>query len=173
MPIQTNELPVSYIDEYLSVSNSSASGLEWRNDPPFKPGRIGTQAGYRHRSGYWDVTLLGKAYRAHRVVWYLHTGQDPGLSEIDHIDQDKSNNAPANLRLASRSLQRENTGKQKGRSSKYKGVTRRREKWIAACCIRQEGGALSSRPIYLGIFETEEEAWERVLDHRPEWGHVN
>jgi len=173
MPIQANKLPVEYIDEYLSVSDSSASGLEWRSDPPFKPGKVGTQAGYRHRSGYWDVTLRGKAYRVHRVVWYLHTGQDPGRLEIDHIDRDRSNNAPANLRLANRSLQGENTGKRNGSSSRHKGVSRLRGKWMASCCLRQEDGTLSNKPSYLGLFETEEEAWERVLDHRPEWGHVS
>jgi hypothetical protein len=34
------------------------------------------------------------------VAWYLHTGEDPGNLQIDHIDRNRSNNKFSNLCLA-------------------------------------------------------------------------
>ena len=167
MPLPANPLPKAEITACLRLSAKSPSGLEWKVAPEYKPQLAGKAAGCRHHSGYWDVMIQGVSYRAHRVVWYLCNGQDPGSQEVDHIDRDLSNNSPNNLRLADRSLQVRNTRKRKSCSSSYKGVTRRRDRWIANIGIWVDG-RLTSRPVYLGIFNTEEEAWAEVLRHRPD-----
>ncbi len=44
----------------------------------------------------------GKCYLAHRCIWKLMTGEDPGKLEIDHINGDRTDNSWSNLRLATR-----------------------------------------------------------------------
>jgi hypothetical protein len=54
------------------------------------------RAGSQQRTGYWQFSYKGSVYYQHRVIWEMVHGYEP--SEIDHIDQDKSNNCLANLR---------------------------------------------------------------------------
>ena len=71
--------------------------------------------------GYIRVQLRGKNYPAHRIVWLLEFGHWPE-SRIDHIDGDKRNNIPGNLRLANASLNGANRKRNATSSSAYKGV---------------------------------------------------
>ena len=54
------------------------------------------RAGSQNGHGYWQVRYKGKVYYQHRLIWQMVHGYIP--SEIDHIDQDKSNNKLGNLR---------------------------------------------------------------------------
>ncbi len=55
------------------------------------------------RGGYLVVDIGRGATRvAHRLVWEAFNGAIPDDREIDHIDGDPTNNALANLRLATR-----------------------------------------------------------------------
>ncbi len=47
--------------------------------------------------GYGSVSIKGKNYKTHRVIWYLYYGVQPS-KQIDHIDGDKLNNKIENLR---------------------------------------------------------------------------
>lgn len=58
-------------------------------------------AGWKDKSGYWHVSILGKQYKLHRIVFYMYHRRDPGKKVIDHIDGDKSNNQIFNLRACS------------------------------------------------------------------------
>ena len=48
--------------------------------------------------GYIVVRINLKEFMAHRVIWKLMTGEDPGSDLIDHINQNKSDNTWSNLR---------------------------------------------------------------------------
>jgi hypothetical protein len=168
MPQQAKPLPTTYIDEHLALDEFSPSGLVWKKAPRYKPLKEGKPAGYLHHSGYWDVTLKGSPFRAHRVVWYLSTGEDPLHWEVDHKNRRKGSNSPVNLRLADRSAQIQNTGKRKGCASKYKGVSIRNGRWCANARLRGVNGLLG-KPVTLGYFDSEEEAWLEVIKHRPEF----
>jgi hypothetical protein len=61
---------------------------------------IGAPAGCQRKEGYIRVKLDKKLYFAHRIVWYLATGVNPGNLQIDHINRIRSDNRPENLRLA-------------------------------------------------------------------------
>jgi hypothetical protein len=66
-----------------------------------RPGRsTHKQAGYIRSDGYRAIHLMGQNYLAHRVVWCLEFGAWP-LEQIDHIDGNRDNNHPSNLREAS------------------------------------------------------------------------
>jgi hypothetical protein len=59
----------------------------------------GTRAGYVSASGYRNVKIAQRSFREHRVIWFLCTGDDPGLLEIDHINHDRTDNRIENLRV--------------------------------------------------------------------------
>jgi hypothetical protein len=103
--------------------------------------------------GYRRVSVLGRMVQEHHIVWYLHTGEWP-KQPLDHIDGDRCNNRPDNLRL---STHKENTRAfrkvKKGAGSKYRGVTLDKglAKWRSR--IMTDGGRK-----HLGYFTCEKEA---------------
>jgi hypothetical protein len=122
------------------------------------------------RNGYWRIKANGKLYAAHRIAWYLHTGEDPGSKDIDHINGNRNDNRACNLRLATRSENMRNTKKRQGGTSNHKGVSWEsgRSKWRAD--IRING---KSRQI--GRFDTELEAYaaycEAAIAHHGEFAN--
>lgn len=48
------------------------------------------------------VRIYGILYHVSRVIWKWVTGVDPGSKEVDHDDNDKTNNKWSNLNLLSR-----------------------------------------------------------------------
>jgi hypothetical protein len=73
-------------------------------------------------SGYISINYGKRVFRAQRLAWYLHTGEDPGSKHVDHIDRDITNNKFSNLRLASNGENKLNTGSRKDNTTGYKGV---------------------------------------------------
>jgi hypothetical protein len=94
---------------------------------------LGKVAGNVTDFGYRRIKINGKLYLAHRIVWKILTGDDPGLSEIDHIDGNPQNNRPENLRLSDHGKNQANGPAYKNSKSGYKGVYwhKQREKWTA------------------------------------------
>jgi hypothetical protein len=59
-------------------------------------GHAGKYNGYSGQ-GYRRVWYDGHKYLVHRIIWLMVTGVWP-LGQIDHIDGNKRNNKPSNLR---------------------------------------------------------------------------
>ena len=94
--------------------------------------------------GYQYVTWQRKHYAIHRVVFLLTQGWLPDC--IDHIDGNPSNNAPENLRAATR-LQNQHNRKLKVKSKTgIKNVTQHQGKW----CVRF---SVKSRTVHFGCYE--------------------
>ena len=105
--------------------------------------------------GYVIIGIGKTLYRAHRLAWLYMTGEWPSL-DIDHIDTCRANNAFANLRLATRTMNAENNRRaRKNSSSGLAGVYHvprsPAKPWKAQ--IRSDG-----KQHYLGCFATCEEA---------------
>lgn len=83
---------------------------------------IGGIAGTAHHTGYTRIKILGKQFLAHRLAWLMQYGELP-VNEIDHIDQDKSNNRIANLRCGTRSQNEANKAGRKSNLLCRKGVS--------------------------------------------------
>jgi hypothetical protein len=94
-----------------------------------------------------------KNYPAHRIAWYLHTKQDPGALQIDHINGNPSDNRIANLRLATPGQNAKNTRKKPGTASKYKGAS-----WHARTGKWQSQIKVDGHNMHLGCFDTDYEA---------------
>ncbi len=108
----------------------------------------GIRAGSLRHHGDVAVTFCGRVYGAHRIVWFLATGEQPPAI-IDHRDGDKTNNRPGNLREATPTQNNANT---RGRGRYAKGVSLHETgKYQAQLKCR-------GRNHYLGLFATEEEA---------------
>jgi len=123
-----------------------------------KPGHL---AGSRDRSGYWRIKIDGTIFSAHRIAWLLVYGDDPGACDIDHRNLDKVDNRIDNLRLATDSPNKCNSGIYSNNTSGVKGVSwaRRQKRWKGQVQIGRKRR-------YVGYFETIEEADKAVCEAR-------
>lgn len=79
------------------------------------------EAGWSDQHGYKLTRVEGQLVRNHHIIWYLHYGEWPE-EEIDHRDNDPTNNRIENLRSSGRKGQGANQKLQKRRAGKWKGV---------------------------------------------------
>ena len=107
--------------------------------------RVGTR--------YLEVRFSRQSYGAHRLIWKLVTGSDPGTLDVDHVDGDRTNNSWLNLRIGTRSQNLCNRPKQSNNTSGFKGVSffTPKGKWRAV--LTYQGVSH-----HLGYFATPEEA---------------
>ena len=111
------KMDIETINTLLEYKNG---GLYWKVARGGMSKR-GTRAGTKSTRGYRLVSIAGKRYKEHRVIFFMHHGYLP--VEIDHIDGDTSNNSIENLRAASRSQNCTNRRVFKTSRSGTKGVT--------------------------------------------------
>ena len=103
--------------------------------------------------GYPVVGLCNKDFRVHRILYMLyHNTTIPVGLQVDHEDENKSNNTFKNLRLGTCRQNNCNVSKQKNNTSGYKGVYHDHTNKFRAQI------SINSRYIYLGRFNTAEEA---------------
>ena len=160
-----DDIPPEDLHTLLSYDPESGK-LYWkpRVDPPGARGSgnhraapwnkqfAGKEAGSVNGEGYVNFRMRKRNYSAHRLIWAMVYGVYP-TAYIDHINRDKADNRIANLREATHSQNVINSSYSTRNSSGYRGVFSHRPngKWTAG--IRIEG-----RRVYLGIFNTKEEA---------------
>ena len=153
------ELQPAHLKRFFAVCPKSQTGLIWL-DCPMKRVPAGSEAGRLNGEGYYHVQLYGFTYLNHRIVWALVNQVDPALFQIDHIDMNRANNDPSNLRLATN---RQNNQNKSNTSSLGTGVKRCGKRFQAR--IRRDGTLY-----HLGTFSTAEEAslaYEKVANALP------
>lgn len=73
------------------------------------------------KDGYLIIKIKGHQFKAHRLVWFLCTGEFP-KSEIDHINRDRLDNRIENLRESNRKQQIENSYHKPNPQTGYIGI---------------------------------------------------
>ena len=115
----------------------------------------GSVAGTVMNAGYVHIQIDNVLYLAHRVAWFITTGVDPGLAQIDHRNRVRTDNRKRNLRLAlgceTDNLQ--NSSVRSNNSSGHPGVCRTPNgmRWRAYV-------SRNRKQINLGSFKTKAEA---------------
>ena len=118
--MKINELPsIENLNKYFTLDESTGT-LYWKVQKA-NCVKVGSVVGYVNPRGYSVVKLDGVTVRLHRIVYKMYYGIEPE-GELDHIDGNKLNNKPENLRLASRYQNNQNIKKQKNNTSGHKNV---------------------------------------------------
>lgn len=81
----------------------------------------GTVAGTISEVGYVTIKIDAVAFMAHRIAWLFLTGSWPEAA-VDHKNMNKADNRAENLRAATASQNKANTGLQRNNRSGEKGV---------------------------------------------------
>ena len=112
---------------------------------------VGAFAGTKNVRGYYEISIDGRKYVAHRLAWLYVTGSWP-VDEIDHVNGNRADNRFCNLRDVPRAINTQNRRKANaGTSSKLLGVSKHGVKWRARL---QTNGRLTQ----LGTYDTPEKA---------------
>lgn len=105
------------------------------------------------KTGYAIVVIHHGSVKTRETV-SMHRfimGMPPKGLHVDHINRDKRDNRKANLRICSISENMRNVPTRPHKSSKYRGVSRWKDKWQVVVRI-------SGKPKWIGRFDTEEQA---------------
>lgn len=125
--------------------------ISWK--PSAKHGMAGKPAGRITTCGYRQVSLRGRSYHAHRLIWAIMTGSWPA-EEIDHINRDKLDNRFVNLRQATRAQNIVTEGVRRNNTSGFKGVVWDKKKRLWRARI-----GIGSHRKNLGRFKRIEDAY--------------
>jgi len=135
-------------------------GLEYRDGGLY---RNGQRAGWVGNNGYRFLSYKNRKVLEHRLIWFLLKGEWP-KGDIDHINQDPSDNRIENLRDVSDVINLHNVSNcnRDNKTSGVRGVHLHKMtgKYRAQITI---GGKVKS----LGLFDTIEKARQAYLNAKP------
>ena len=156
-------LPNGY-EELFALSPDSPSGAVWR--------ATGRPLGGVDTQGYWVFKFNGDRFKVHRLVLALHTGGDRPSRLVDHIDRDKLNNDPRNLRWVEPSENIRNREVRPGRRKVTTPIGRTGTRWVYARKSGRFQGRFSygDKMINVGIFDTIDQAQQAVRAKRDDMG---
>lgn len=109
MSISADEFIKMCIDDRILYSDSKGNIFRKRGDKWYEAKGTIDSGGYKRVAISWKG--IKKNLRAHRIVCFFWNGYQENMT-IDHIDHDKLNNNPDNLRLMTNE---ENAGRRRKR----------------------------------------------------------
>jgi hypothetical protein len=129
-------------NEYFEYCNGE---LYWKKTTSFRI-KVGQKAGYKRKDGYSFVRLNKKHYGVHQIIFAIYYKYIP--KEVDHIDNNPSNNCIENLRAATRSQNAINQPLTLKNKSGIKGVSwhKQAKKWIVQLFVNKQYK-------YLGLYD--------------------
>lgn len=152
-------LTVERLKELLTYDPETGYFTRNNNTGKFK---AGSTSGWTNGLGYYFLSIDGKTYLGHRLVFFLELGDWP--KEVDHIDGNPSNNKRSNLRIVTSAQNSWNTVKHKDNTSGYKNVfwSNEHQKYRARFMI-------NGKNIEVGLFDDPKEASEKVSEIRAKY----
>lgn len=148
--IAKSPLSIETLKEWIDYDPQKGS-FTWKKSPHHLI-KQGSMAGTYEKRGYRVLHIRKKIIKAHRAAWAIIYGYFP-IGEIDHIDNNPSNNCIDNLREVDRSKNQMNAKTPKNNTSGVKGVhyCNPKRKWIASISI-------DKKKFCIGHFDSIEEA---------------
>ena len=118
-PTDILPLPLPSQEDLLERFEEREPGvLYWNKDLINSGGglqkKVGDLVGWRMQ-GYWFVSINNTRYLRSRIIWKMHSGEDP-LNDLDHKDQDTSNDRIENLQDVPAGKNVRNKGRHDGSS---------------------------------------------------------
>lgn len=154
---KTNKLTHERLIEVLDYEPKTGV-FAWRHNVG-RFGRIpaGSQAGALNHEGYRYITIDGAIYRASRLAFFFMKGEWP-KHQVDHKNRDTGDDSWENLREATPSQNKRNSGIYKNNTTGYKCVTFDKDRGKYTVRLKIDG-------VYkrLGRFDTAEEAYAAYL----------
>jgi hypothetical protein len=100
MARKINLLPdVDELKRIFYIDSSVPNGLRWSLKTCKKIIKD-SPAGCLNTNGYFQTMINGKLYKNHRIIFSIYHNTNLTADQIiDHIDRDKQNNHPNNLRI--------------------------------------------------------------------------
>lgn len=134
-----------WLERPATMFKCQADANKWNTKWPGKPALDNDLFGYKIGK------IFNCSYRAHRVVWALVHGEWP--NEIDHINHNRSDNRPENLRNVTRKSNNKNISSNGANTSGRMGVawSKVSGRWRAYIMV-------SGRQRHLGLFHAFEDA---------------
>lgn len=129
----SDEQLLDYMSEHFDVDPARGT-IHLRK--PGRNRRVGELAGHVGHHGYRLITIRGRRYLRHRLIFLFSHGWCPEM--LDHVDRDRLNDQISNLRPADRSQNQWNSGLYRNNSSGVMGVELRDGRWIARLAHRGE-----------------------------------
>jgi hypothetical protein len=155
---------LSYIEDNYSFKN----GCFYHTSS--KGGMVkGARAGWKSDSrGYRRMFVLGTHQYEHRMSFLIHYGWLP--DEVDHINGNKSDNQPSNLRAVSRSMNNYNKPLQPNNKSGAIGVSWHKKAGKWAVRLKENGkypsfGLYEDKQRAISVAKTERERIIRELSN--------
>lgn len=152
-------------EDYKSVCKAVKYDLEngvlrWRRQVGLR-GVKGEEVGNLDGNGYRSFRHNKKNYQAHRVIFFMLHGYVPEY--IDHVDGNRLNNSPENLREATASQNAQNQSLRSDNNSGVKGVAwcNTRGGWRSRVCM-------NGKEYFCGVHGSVEEAEKAVRAKREE-----
>lgn len=148
------ELAQTELSELISYCPDTGMFTWAPNRPLSVAGKV---AGSVDLKGYTVIRVLGKLHKAHRLAWFIVTGEWP--EQVDHIDGNRSNNKFENLREATQAENAQNRGVMATNKSGVTGVfwASREGKWGASHSV-------NGKHVSLGRFTNFDEAVKARLE---------
>jgi hypothetical protein len=156
-----NDLTAEYVRECLDYDPETGL-FKWKTRPleHFKDKRswaawntkyANKKTGMTCSTGYLDIRVNNRLYRAHRLAWLIVYGKWPD-NQIDHNDGKRDNNKIDNLSDVPHHVNGKNQKLRITNTSGHQGVSlRKNNTWIARITV-------NNKDLYLGSFKNIEEA---------------
>lgn len=121
MTKKANSISLKELEQYFYIDNEYR--LRWKIKPSAKV-YIGDLAGVLTIQNGIRIHIKGKNYQSHRLLYQMYHNLETlnDSIEIDHIDVNRTNNAPNNLRECTSQQNDFNRLKYKDNKVGYKGV---------------------------------------------------
>ena len=116
-----------------------------------------------NNKSYIHIRVDGVLYKAHRLAWIYVHGDIDDNDQIDHINNNSTDNRLSNLRVVTGQENSMNKRKYKNNKSGYTGVNKLGNRWRATI-------AHENKKIHIGVFDTIEEAVKARKDKQVELG---